>query len=514
MNRQSFTAAFALALVLTMSCSNEVRDTEAESAGSTLLRNVVIVDGTGAPAFPGDLRIRRQHIEAIGELEPEPGELIVEGGGMVLAPGFIDSHSHADSEILEHRDARAAVSQGITTVVVGQDGGSHYPLSDFFAAFDKAPAAVNIASYAGHNTLRHTVMGKDFRRHATDAEIAGMQRLLRQELASGAIGLSSGLEYDPGIYSDPSEVLALARVAADAGTRYISHVRSEDRWFFDAIDEIITIGRVTGMPVQISHVKLAMKSLWGQAPQLVTKLDAARSEGIDISADIYPYEYWQSNMMVLLPERDYSDRDAVAFALDQIAPPEGLWFTQFDPQPAYVGMTLSEIAAARQVDAVTAFMQLAAEAEAFEQSSGKGADSIIGTSMVEDDIRRLLTWPETNVCTDGGLIDLHPRSHGAFTKILARYVRDEGLLTLEQAVHKMTGLTARHLGFAGRGVIREGAVADLVLFDPATVSDQATPDAPDRLSTGIDSVWVAGQRVYVNDAVTDARPGQVIRPGD
>ena len=134
--------------------------------------------------------------------------------------------------------------------------------------------------------------------------------------------------------------------------------------------------------------------------------------------------------------------------------------------------------------------------------------------MVEDDIRRLLTWPETNVCTDGGLIDLHPRSHGAFTKILARYVRDEGLLTLEQAVHKMTGLTARHLGFAGRGVIREGAVADLVLFDPATVSDQATPDAPDRLSTGIDSVWVAGQRVYVNDAVTDARPGQVIRPGD
>jgi N-acyl-D-amino-acid deacylase len=247
---------------------------------------------------------------------------------------------------------------------------------------------------------------------------------------------------------------------------------------------------------------------------LLAKLDAARKEGIDISADIYPYEYWQSNMMVLLPKRDYTDREAVAYALDQIAPPEGLWFSRFDPQPGYVGMTLTEIAVTRKVDAVTAFMQLAAESDAMKQSTGEGADSIIATSMVEDDIRQLFSWPETNVCTDGGLVDLHPRAYGAFTKILGRYVRDEGLLSLEQAVHKMTGLTARHLGFAERGVIREGAIADLVLFDPATVADRATPDAPDLLSTGILGVWVAGQKVYDNGAVTDARPGQVIKPGE
>lgn len=503
------TITMAIAVLQTVSCNREVHIAEAQPAESVLIQSVIIVDGTGSPGFSGDVRIRNQRIEDIGQLTAEAGDAVVDGNGMVLVPGFIDSHSHASDDILEHNDALAAVSQGITTVVVGQDGFSPFPLADFYAAFAETPATINIASYAGHNTLRNEVMGRDFKRHATAGELAQMQQLLRQELASGSIGLSSGLEYDSGIYSDPAEVLALAQVAADAGTRYISHMRC-DGCGLETIDEIINIGRVTGAPVQISHIKFAMKSMWGQAPQLLAKLDAAREEGIDISADIYPYEYWQSNMMVLLPNRDYNDRAAVTYALDPEFLPDGLWMTKFDPQPEYVGMTLAEIAAARNVDDVTAFMQLAAESVAMQQSTGVGADSIIATSMTEDDIRQLLSWPETNVCTDGGLIDLHPRSHGSFTKILGRYVRDEGLLSLEQAVHKMTGLTARHLGFSERGVIREGAVADLVLFDPATVGDRATPDAPDLLSTGILGVWVAGQKVFDNGVVTDARPGQVI----
>ncbi|MEQ9561059.1 MAG: D-aminoacylase [Woeseiaceae bacterium] len=477
-----------------------------------LVRNAVIVDGSGSPAYAADLRVREERILAIGRLDPLPGEDVIDANGMVLAPGFIDSHSHVDGDILDHPDALAAVSQGITTIVAGQDGGSPFPLADFYAQLDMNPAAVNVASYAGHNTVRAQVMGDDFRRHADREEVNAMQQLLQQELASGAIGFSSGLEYDPGIYSDRSEVLQLAQVAADAGTRYISHVRSEDRWFGDAVEEIIDIGRSTGMPVQISHIKLAMKSLWGTAPEVLARLDAARREGINISADIYPYEYWQSNLMVLLPERDFTDREAVAYALDQIAPPDGLCMTQFDPHPEYVGMTLSDIAATREVDAVTAFMQLAAESTAMEEATGKSVDAIIGTSMIEDDIRQLLRWPETNVCTDGGLIDLHPRSHGAFTRVLGRYVREEQLLGLEEAVHKMSGLTAKHLGFADRGVIRAGAYADLVLFDPATVTDNATPQAPDRLSDGIIAVWVAGVRVYENNAVTGARPGKIIRP--
>jgi N-acyl-D-amino-acid deacylase len=497
--------ALALLVCLLGACTRE------PPLDSFLIRNAMIVDGSGSPAYAADVRVREERILAIGELEPLPGEDVIDANGMVLAPGFIDSHSHVDGDILDHPGALAAVSQGITTVVAGQDGGSPFPLENFFAQLEANPAAINMAVYAGHNTLREEVMGNDFRRHAYADEIIAMTELLQRELAAGAIGFSTGLEYDPGIYSDPSEVLALAQVAADAGTRYISHVRSEDRWFGDAVEEIIGIGRSTGMPVQISHIKLAMKSLWGTAPQVLARLDAARREGIDISADIYPYEYWQSNLMVLLPERDFTDRDAVAYALEQIAPPDGLWMTRFDPQPEYVGMTLSDIAATREVDAVTAFMQLAAESTAMEEASGESADAIIGTSMIEDDIRQLLRWPETNVCTDGGLIDLHPRSHGAFTRVLARYVREENLLSIEEAVHKMTGLTAEHLGFADRGVIRAGAYADLVLFDPTTVGDNATPQAADLLSDGIIAVWVAGVRVYENNTVTGARPGKIIR---
>lgn len=479
---------------------------------STLILGAIVVDGSGSPGFAADIRIEGERIVAVGSLAPLPGEELVESGGMVLAPGFIDSHSHVDGDLLDHPDALAAVSQGITTIVAGQDGGSPYPLADFYAKLDASPPTINVATYAGHNTLRFEVMGDDYRRPASAGEVREMQSLLQQELASGAIGLSSGLEYDPGIYSDPAEVLALAQTAADAGTRYISHIRSEDRWFEDAVDEIINIGRVTGMPVQVSHIKLAMKRLWGTAPQVIAKLDAARQQGIDITADIYPYEYWQSNLMVLLPERDFTDREAVAYALDQIAPPDGLWMTRFEPNPEYVGMTLTDIAATREVDTVTAFMQLAQEAAEMEEATGESADAIIGTSMIDDDIRQLLAWPETNVCTDGGLIDLHPRSHGAFTRVLARYVREENVLGLEEAVHKMTGLTARHLGFADRGVIRAGAFADLVLFDPATVADNATAQAPDSLSDGIIGVWVAGVRVYADKKVTDARPGRIIRP--
>ena len=507
----------ALAAVLLLAAYSPAGTEAAPIAGaeSLLIRGVRIVDGTGAEAFPGSVRISGGRIEEAGDLDVRDGETVVEGRGLTLAPGFIDTHSHAERDLRDQPDALPALSQGITTVVVGQDGGSELPLADFFATFEAEPAAINIASYVGHNTLRSSVLGKDYRRKASDAEIDAMLELLERELASGALGLSSGLEYEPGIYSDPAEVLALAKLTASKGGRYISHVRSEDRWFEQALDEIINIGRVTGMPVQVSHIKLAMKRLWGETPRIIAKLNAARAEGVRITADIYPYEYWQSNLMVLLPERDYTDRAAVAEALDQIAPPDGLWMTRFDPQPEYVGKTLTEIARLRGVDAVTAFMQLAEASEGMEEEMdgqlGEGADAIIGTSMVESDIRQMLLWPETNICTDGAFDDLHPRARGAFPRILGRYVRDEKLLSLELAVHKMTGLAAAHMGFDDRGVIRAGARADLVLFDPATIIDRATPESPERLSEGVASVWVGGQRVFDQGHVTGARPGTVIR---
>lgn len=502
----------ATLLLFLAACGNDSPPAAADNSTSAILfRNATIIDGSGRAAYQADLRVRDGRIAAIGELPAEPQDAFVDASGLSLAPGFIDTHSHADDDIFEHPDALAAVSQGITTVVVGQDGGSPFPLAEFADRIDEVGAAVNVASYVGHNTIRDEVMGSDFKRIATAEEVSAMRELLLREYSVGAIGLATGLEYDPGIYSETSEVLALASAVADRGGRYISHLRSEDRWLNEAVDEIIEIGRVTGMPVQISHFKLAMKSLWNSAPSVIAKLNAARSEGIDITADIYPYEFWQSNMMVLLPGRDPTDRDEVTFALQELAPPDGIWMTRYEPQPEYVGKTLTEIAAIRETDPVTAYMQLAQESVRMSAETGRGADAIIGTSMIDSDIGALLSWEHTNICTDGGLIDLHPRAMGSFPRIIARYVREQHLLSLETAVRKMSGLAADHMGMTDRGYLRPGLAADLVLFNADTITDRATPDAPDSLSEGVVGVWVAGDRVFADGHALSARPGRFLR---
>jgi N-acyl-D-amino-acid deacylase len=506
-----FFTLILLAAMLLAGCAEEEAIVCRNDPPGFLIADAQIIDGSGAPGFSASVRVNAGLITDIGDLRPCDGERVVDGTGQVLAPGFIDTHSHADSGIFEHLDALAAISQGITTVVVGQDGDSIYPLADFFSKLEQTPATINVASYVGHNTIRSAALGEDNRRPATVDEVAGMAKLLESELSSGALGLSSGLEYEPGIYSDPSEVLALARVTASVGGRYISHIRSEDRWLEDAVDEIISIGRETGMPVQISHIKLGMKRLWNGAPEILAKLDAARADGVQITADIYPYEYWQSTMMVLLPERDYKDRDAVTFALDQLAPPEGIWMTKFAPNPDYVGKTITEIAALRKTDAVSAFMQLAEEADLMARETGESTGTIIATSMLESDVHELLTWSETNICTDGSLTDMHPRGTASFTRVLGRYVREQNVIPLEVAINKMTGLSAAHMGFRDRGMIRRGAVADLVLFNPETVIDRATIETPAALSEGITSVWVSGDLVYAAGAATGNRPGKVIR---
>jgi N-acyl-D-amino-acid deacylase len=500
----------AIALALT-ACMQKEAAVCIDDANGLLISNVMILDGSGAPAVAGNVRVVGGMIAAVGDAAGCDGDLLVDGDGQVLAPGFVDTHSHADSDIFEYPEALPLVSQGITTVIVGQDGESPHPLADFYERFAKNPATVNIASYAGHGTLRTLAMRDDFQRAATVAEIERMKELLKVELESGALGLGTGLEYEPGIHSETDEVLALAQVAAGAGGRYTSHVRSEDRWFEQAIDEVILIGRETGMPVQVSHLKLAMKRLWGTAPELFAKLDAARAEGINITADIYPYEYWQSTIMVLLPDRDPTNRQVIADVLDQIAPPDGLWLTRFEPVPAYVGKTLTEIAALREVDVVTAFSQIAQEALAWEQEHGRSAEAIIGTSMVDDDVSRLFAWPWANLCTDGGIVDLHPRSRGSFPRVLDRYVREQKIVPIEEAIRKFTSLAADNVGITDRGLISKGMVADLVLFEPVTVTDHATAQHPNLLSSGITTVWVGGEMVYAEGAVTGARPGQVIR---
>ena len=477
----------------------------------TLIANARIIDGTGSAPIVGSVRLSDDRIIAVGELAPNESDVVIDAGGLVLAPGFIDTHSHSDRLILTERDALAKITQGITTAVVGQDGDAPYPLADFFSALEAAPAKVNIASYAGHNTLRDEVMGAEFKRPASDEEIETMSALLEKELAAGALGLSTGLEYEPGIHSETREVVQLAQLTADAGGRYISHVRSEDRWFEDALEEIIEIGRVTGMPVQISHLKLAMASLWGRADEILARLNAAREEGIDLTADLYPYTYWQSNMMVLLPERDPLDLDAIDFVMAELAPPDGIIFTHLPAEPGYVGMTLTEIAAVREQRPSEAFSALAQLSIAHEAATGEMGDMMIGTSMRDDDIGAFMAWPHTNICTDGSLRDRHPRGAGSFPRVLGRYVREQGVLSLESAIHRMTGLAAEHMGFAERGVIAPGMMADLVLFNPDTVMDRATTSEPFAPSEGIHSVWVSGEQVLHEGDVSEAFPGRVIR---
>jgi N-acyl-D-amino-acid deacylase len=514
MLKNLFTASLIGACALATITACDSRPLPSADPATQLIVNVSLVDGTGSPGRNASVRLLGGKIVDVGDLEVRTNDTVIDGGGQVLAPGFIDTHSHADDELFDQPDALAATSQGITTVVLGQDGYSPFPLLDFRLKLLDQAVAINTAAYSGHNSIRSHVMKQDFRRHATEPEVAVMGQFLREDMQAGALGLGAGLEYDPGIYSNTEEVISLARVASEHGGRYISHVRSEDRWFEQAIDEIIEIGRQARIPVQVSHIKLAITTQWGRAPEILAKMDAARADGVDITADIYPYEYWQSGMMVLLPERDITDRAEVEFALEKLAPPEGMWFTYFAPQPEYVGKTLVEVARLRGVDPVTAFMDLIAESEKMSAETGETADTIIATSMREEDIEALMSWPHTNICTDGSLADLHPRGAGSFTRVLGRYVREKGLMSLEEAIHKMTGLSASHLGFEDRGEIRPGAAADLVLFDPDHVIDHATPKDPGELSSGISKVWVNGHIVFSDKQATGARPGRFIaRPG-
>jgi N-acyl-D-amino-acid deacylase len=488
-------------------------DATASETRVTVIKGVTVMDGTGSRGRRGNVRIEGDRIVDVGRAAPPPGALVVDGAGLALAPGFIDTHSHGDDQIFDHGDALAVTSQGITTLVVGQDGGSYSPLARFFRRLERHPAAVNVASYAGHGTLRERVMGDDFRRHATPREIESMKRLLDKEMRAGAIGMSSGLEYDPGIYSAPEEVIELARVAAAHGGRYISHIRSEDRYFWKAIDEIIEIGRVAKLPVQISHTKLAMLKWWGQADKLIARLDRARAQGVNITGDMYPYLYWESTLTVLFPERDFEDRAAAALVLKEISRPDGLLLTQFDPEPSYAGKTIAAIATMRKSDPVTTLIDLIRMSEAMRKETGRGAESVIGTSMQEPDVERLMAWRWMNFCTDGYLEGPHPRGFGSFPRILGRYARGRKVMTIEEAVRKASALAAANMGITDRGLIKPGLRADLVLFDPKTVIDRATPAEPHALSEGIDKVWVNGVLVFADGKATSARPGRVLRRG-
>ncbi len=474
-------------------------------ASSFVIANAMIVDGTGAPGRIGLVRVRGSRIAAVGQIQPEPGEPVVDATGLVLAPGFIDADSRAADTLLWMPSALGAVSQGVTTVVVGVDGRSPYPLAAWLRVVRDTGVAVNVAPFVGHATIRRQIMRSDTERAATGGELDAMANLLTTELASGALGLSTDLARGAGYYATTDEVVALGRVAAARGGRYAIRLRSDDRHLFEALDEAVQVGQETGMPVHINDLRLAMRSLWGQAGAVMARLDDARAAGVDITADVVPYTYWEGPMTELFPTGAAMDKESATFALQELAPPGRLVIQRYPLYATYQGHTLEEVADMRGQDAPGTLLQLIGDARAQHLPA-----RILAVGMDTADVVTLLRWAHASVASDAGLTDAHPRAFGAFTRVLGPWVRD-GRFTLEQAVHTMTGLPAADLGIADRGVIRAGAHADLVLFDPATVRDQATPEHPHVLSAGIERVWVNGAEVYSGEGrTTGARPGEVI----
>jgi N-acyl-D-amino-acid deacylase len=481
-------------------------------SADVLLKNVNVYDGTGSAPFAADVRIHRNRIAAIApHLDPQTGEAVRDEHGLALAPGFIDMHTHGDRGLLQDLDAATITRQGVTTIFVGQDGGSHFPLRGYFSQLEKTPPALNLASMVGHATLREQIMGKDLFRPSTPEELARMKTLLATELQAGAFGLSTGLEYEQGHFATTEEVIELSKVAAASGGFYISHVRDEADKVFDSFDEVMRIGREAHIPVEITHIKLGATPVWHQAAtRMPAYFAAAQREHIDLKADVYPYTYWHSTIRVLIPDRDFYNPQKVAQALADNGGASAIRFAHYTPEPAMAGKTLAQIADAWKITPVEAYMRIV-KATIAEVNSDIEMEDIIATTMSEDDVRWFIAQPQIMFCSDGELHGAHPRGAGAFPRVLGRYVREQKVLPLEMAVHKMTGLPAQQLGLKDRGRIAEGYVADLVVFDPATIIDQSTIEHPEAPPLGIPDVMVSGEWVIDAGKVTGKHPGQVLR---
>jgi len=480
---------------------------------STIITNIQLIDGTGKPAYKASVRIVGNKIVAIGNLKPNKMDQIIDGKGKTLTPGFIDSHSHHFGDLNKNKAGLSTSSQGITTIVIGQDGNG-YPMDSLTKWMQANPVVSNVASYTGQSSLREIAMGEnDLYRKATDSEIAQMKSILASELKKGSFGLSTGLEYEAAFYSSKQEVLDLAKVTAAHNGLYTSHIRSEDLHMDEALDEIIEIGRQTKMPVQISHIKIANKLNWGSANLILQKLDQARKDGINISADIYPYTFWNSTLRVLFPGKDFDNLASAEMATKQLFDPSESYLVQFAPNPSYVGKTVTAIGLERNESPAQALMSLIKIAEDFKNANPNysgSVEAIAGKAMSEEDIKVFMAWPEAIICSDGNAGG-HPRGYGAFTRVLGKYVRADKIMPLETAIYKMTGQSADFFGFQNRGRIAVGHFADLVLLDPATVIDQANIKNSKALSTGIEMVWVNGSLVYQAQQSTGKQPGVLIK---
>jgi N-acyl-D-amino-acid deacylase len=465
-----------------------------------VIRNALIIDGTGKAAFRGDVRVKGDKIVKIGRVKAKTGETIVDANGKILAPGFIDIHNHSEGGLLREGTAANQVSQGITTILVGPDGGSPFPISEYFAKLQNK-IAPNVGSFIGHASLREQVMNKDYKRRTTAAELEKMLVLTEQAMKDGAFGLSSGLEYDTGFSASTDELIALSKVAARYDGIYMTHMRDEEEGLLDAIREAVRIGREAKLPVQISHIKAGNRNVWGKSTEAIALIEAERRKGLDLTADAYPYTAWASTITVLVPSRKHEDRAEIEKGLSNVGGAGNVLITSCAAHRDYEGKTLAEIAQANGVSPVDVYIQIVKD----------GGAGVVCNSMNETDVKNFYVQSWTFVSSDGGIGSRHPRGTGTFTRVLSRFVRENGWFPLEEAVRKMSAFPARRLGLKDRGLIKKGMKADLVLFDKDRVLDRATFAAPQTLSEGIELVFVNGQKVWENGKTTGNLPGEILR---
>jgi len=472
---------------------------------SLVIINAQLADGTGAPLRKANLRITGSRVTKIGSFKPAKSDKVLDAKGLVLAPGFIDIHNHSTRGLETNPLAESQIAQGITSLIIGADGDSPWPIAPWLEARQKNPASVNLAVIAGHATIRELVMGKDFRRTATPEEIEKMATLTAHAMHEGAIGLSSGLEYDLASYSNTDEIVAMAAETAKRGGFYMTHIRDEGNKSFEALKEEIEIGERAHIAIEHSHIKVSTVAVWGKAPEYIAIINAARKRGVDFLADCYPYEAWHSGIKVIMPDKQYTNPVSVEKALADTGGPESVLITEFSPNPSYVGHTIADLAKANNVSGTEMYTRIIREGDDANTEA-----SIIGHSMIESDIKAFYQQPWVMVASDGGIGSEHPRGAGTFPRVLGVYVREKKWLTLPEAIRKMTSLPAKRLGWKDRGTLKVGNFADLVLFNPDTVIDRSTFEKPFEVPVGIERVFVNGQLTWDSGKPTGAKPGKVL----
>jgi N-acyl-D-amino-acid deacylase len=505
-----------------------VRSVDSTQTYTLIITNARIVDGSGDAARTGGIAIRDGKIARVGEIGSAKALATIDAGGLVVAPGFIDVHTHADG-LANRPEAANFVRMGVTTIVAGNCGSSALEVAPALERIRMAKPALNFATLIGHNTVRSSVMGTANRAPTPD-ELERMKSLVAKAMDDGAVGFSTGLQYTPGTFAERDEIIELAKVAAARGGLYATHMRNEGTRLEEAIVESIAVVQAAKMPLQISHLKVDSPSKWGASATALRLIDEARTRGLEVEADQYAYTAGSSSLSIRFPSWALEGgreaqrarlKDAATWAkikkeMAALVVERGFsdlsWATvaSYEADPSLNGLTMKEVAQ-KLSGSATADAQF----EAARQLMLGGGASMVYHFMSEDDIERIMRHPMVGIASDANLVEPgagvpHPRGYGNPVRVLGEYVRTRKTITLEEAVRKMTSLPASHFKFADRGEIREGLAADLVIFDPATVRDVATYAAPHAYPHGIVHVLVNGEFVVRNGQPAPARAGVVL----